>query len=213
MITKRLWAPLAVAACLVLSGCISITSYVDPTLGDVKPEQRVTVANPKPVQLVFEFQTKGALSARATKEIAPQVKELVATSGNFSEVSSEPVANGALLAITINNVPEENAAGQGFATGLTLGLAGSTVTDFYVATAKYAASAGSATTTAETKHALHSVVGAGGAPNGLTASKSPVEAVSTVMRQIVQHLLNDIAKAQTAAASSPAAALSVAAAD
>src|SRR5215831_3661822 len=110
---KRLIALLATA--LLTCGCLSIRPYVDPTLGDVAASERATVANPRPVQLIFEFRSKGAANARATKLLSAQATEIVQKSGVFSEVSSGPVAGGALLSVTVDNVPQEGAAGKGFA--------------------------------------------------------------------------------------------------
>jgi hypothetical protein len=183
MFVKRVCGPLfAAMAMLSMSGCLSMTSYVDPVLGDLKPADRVQTAEKRPVQFIFAFQTNGAANSNATSVLSKIATEQVVASGLFSEVSSKPVANGAMLSVTINNVPEANAAGQGFATGLTFGLAGSTVSDFYIATAKYVAGPGATTASAQEKHAIHSTVGATAAPAGMTPSKSTDEAVMTVTR-------------------------------
>ena len=47
-------------------------------------------------------------------------------------------ADSAVLKIIIDNVADMGGHGQGVGTGLTLGLAGSLVTDSYVCTASYA---------------------------------------------------------------------------
>jgi hypothetical protein len=187
-------AALAAIAAFGLSGCLAMTSYVDPTLGDLKPAERVQVTDKRSVQFIFAFQTSGAANSNATNALGKIATEHVNASGLFSQVSATPVPNGAILSVTINNVPEDNAAGQGFATGLTLGLAGSTVSDYYVATAKYSAGPGAPTVSVERKHALHSTVGNAAPPQGLTPAKSVDEAVTTVTRQLFEHLLNDIAK-------------------
>ena len=127
MRTKFILAPLMAAAAMLLSGCLSIRSFVDPSLGDVPTTERVAPVNPQPVQLIFEFRTQGAANARATNLLREQITESVRGSRLFSEVSTNPVAGGALLSIVIDNIPQEGAASRGFATGLTLGLAGTTV--------------------------------------------------------------------------------------
>ena len=111
--TKLICAPLVAAlAMFAISGCGSMPSYVDPVLGDVKPEDRVQVAEQRPVQLVISFQTNGTPNSIATGHHALRATELVATSGMFSEVSPSPVPGGAKLSITVNNVPEQNAVVQ-----------------------------------------------------------------------------------------------------
>jgi hypothetical protein len=195
MNVKRFCAAiLSAAAMLSLAGCLSPSFYVDPALGEVNPADRVTVNDKRPVQLIFEFQTNGTANAKAQKLLAKQITDQVSGSGLFSQVSTTPAASGALLSITINNVPQKDAAGKGFATGFTFGAVGTTVTDYYIATAKYVPAAGAATITKEAKHALHTHIGAGAAPEGMTPSKNAEEAVRTDARQLVDHLLNDIAK-------------------
>ena len=203
---RILYAPLMVAAALMLSGCLSLRSFVDPTLGDVPAAQRVAPANPQPVQLIFEFKTEGAANARATNMLREQITESVRASGLFSEVSATPVSGGALLSIVVDNIPQEGAVGRGFATGLTLGLAGTTVSDYYVATARYAANG--TELSSEKRHALHSQIGAAEAPANMVQAETPEAGVRTVIRQLTDHLLFDLANqpgfAPTPAAQAPA---------
>ena len=184
----------AAMAAVSLSGCLSMTSYVDPTLGELKPADKVQVTDTRPVQFIFAFQTNGAANSNGTNLLSKSATEYVTASGLFSEVSSKPVPGGAILSVTINNVPEANAAGQGFTTGLTFGLAGSTVSDFYVGSAKYTPGPGQPTASAEKKHTMVSTIGATAPPAGLKPAKSIDEAVNTITRQLFEHLLNDIAK-------------------
>src|SRR5689334_22745467 len=132
MIKSRLATVAAVAfAAMLMSGCA--TMYVDKGLKDVASSEYMKPPEPKPVQLLFNCQTKGAANARATKFLAEDVTKIVSGSGLFSSVSTAPMPGGALLSVTINNVPiTDNAFSKGFATGLTFGLAGSQVTDGYI---------------------------------------------------------------------------------
>lgn len=184
----------AIAAVFVATACIAPRSYVDTALGDVPAAERARFAKAEPVQLMFEFQTNGRANAQATKYLDPQVKDAVTRSGLFTEVSATPVGNGALLSVVINNVPEENAGGQGFVTGLTFGAAGSAITDFYIATGKFVPSDRATPISAEAKHALHTVIGAKEAPANAVAAKDMNDGVATVVRQLMDHLLNGIAK-------------------
>lgn len=195
MSLKRLGAQLAAAlAMLGMSGCLSMTSYVDPNLKDVAAQERVQVVDKRPVQFIFAFQTNGATNSNATGQFSAKATEYVKASGLFSEISKTPVASGAVLSVTINNVAQDGAASQGFVTGLTLGLAASTVTDGYIATAKYSPAAGATPVSAERRHAIHTTIGAGSGPAGLTPAKSIDEAFDTVMRQLIDNLMNDVAK-------------------
>jgi len=180
------------AAVTLISGCANY--YVDTALKDMQPEQVQKVANPKPVQLLFEFQTKGTANARATDALKQQVTDLTTKSGMFSQVSAAPVENHAVLNITINNVPmTDDAFAKGFVSGLTLGLAGNTVTDGYVCTINYLPGNGSEKVTKTVRHAIHTTVGAKSAPANAVESPSVQSAVETMLRQIVLNGLNDLA--------------------
>lgn len=195
MIAKRICAPLLAAAALMLSGCLSMKSYVDPTLGELKTTDRAAPAAGKPaVQLVFDFQTNGSANARAISLFSKQVTDQVTASGLFSQVSATPAAGGAIISITVNNIAQKDAASKGFVTGLTFGLAGSVVTDYYVGTLKYVPTPGAAVITEQEKHAIHTQVGAGAGPANMTPAKNLEDAARTMMRQLVDHMLDDLAK-------------------
>jgi hypothetical protein len=187
-----LYIGLAFLMVLATTGCAS--SYVDTALKDVPPEKMKKVQNPKPVQLLFEFQTRGASNARATDSLKTKVTELVKNSGLFSQVESAPVSNGAIISVIVNNVPlTDNAAAKGFATGLSFGLAGNTVTDGYICTVDYIADANTPKISKTVRHAIHTTVGNTSAPPNAVKSDSIQDAVSTMLRQIVTNGLNDVA--------------------
>lgn len=185
---------LAVLSCAVaLTGCLSMNSYVDPALPRVAKADIAATANPRPVQVAFEFRSKGSANAAATAELQPRIVAVAAESGLFSTVSRDAGgADAGLLTVVIDNVPleGENAAAEGFGTGLTFGLAGSMVTDVYVATVTY--NRGGETTSVDVRHALHSTIGNKAGPEGLTAV-TPLEAVHQVIDQIVWNGLDELA--------------------
>src|SRR5215472_2754898 len=104
----RSWAALFAMVLLVagFGGAATAAAFVDAGVPDVKAEDWVKPAHPQPVQLLFQFQTKGAPNARATKFLKQTVFDTVKGSGLFSEVDETPVPNGAVLNIVINNVIE-----------------------------------------------------------------------------------------------------------
>lgn len=211
----RIWRRLAVAWAAMLSilllapGAALAASYLPLTPGELKAEDKAVVAAPAPVQLLFQFKTKGAPNPQATKFLAKPVEEHVAKSGIFSQVSTTgPVAGGAVLSITLENIPQEGALEKGFATGLTFGLAGSTVIDYYVLTVEYIPAPGAAKVTKEGKHQIITTIGLTKAPENVVKAKNINEAVLTMTRQIINHGLNDLAKDPgftVAAAPAPAA--------
>lgn len=186
----RLSAVLLVAS---TSACISPSFYVDRSLGDVPPSQVRKSVNPQPVQLMYDFQTKGASNTRAADFTRATVLSTVQASNLFSSVSTDPVTGGAILSISINNVSlTDDAASKGFMTGLTLGAAGTMVTDGYVCTVDYVSGPNAAKVTTVTKHALHTVIGNTDAPQNADKATNAGEAVQTIVRQLVSRGVNDL---------------------
>lgn len=193
-LVSRFFRTTFLLAMLSLGGCA--TPYVDNGLKDVAKSEYTPPAAPQPVQLLFTFETKGNPNARATDFLKKDVTGVVTDSGLFSSVSPNPVAGGALLSVTLNNVPvtSENAAfAKGFATGLTLGLAGNVVTDGYVCTVEYLPPQGSTKIVKIRDHAIHTTVGAASGPPHSTKAPSLKVAVQTVTRQVVANTLKDLA--------------------
>ncbi|CAN5823791.1 hypothetical protein BH11PSE8_BH11PSE8_30200 [soil metagenome] len=176
-----------------LAGCA--THYVDSNIKEISAAAYKKPAEPKPVQLLFEFQTKGTLNTRATDTLKAEVREQIKSSGLFSAVEDKPVADGALLSVTLNNVPmTDDAFTKGFVTGFTFGLVGSQVSDGYVCTANYLPEARAAMITKSERHAIHTTMGASNAPANGVKAESLLAAVHTMTRQIVSATLNDLAK-------------------
>lgn len=183
------WA--AVVAMVALTGCANM--YVDGNTKEIATSQFKKPDAPHPVQVLFEFQTKGVANARATERLKEGVLEQVQASKLFSATTEGPAEGGALLSITLNNVVlTDDAAAKGFMTGLTFGLAGSQVTDGYICTVRYRANASSEAIVKEGRHALHTTLGASSASQNATKANSPDEAVITMRRQVVSNVLHDL---------------------
>ncbi len=189
---------LAAISVLALAATGCATHYVDTALKDVPADKMVKAKEPKPVQVLFEFQTKGATNSRATDSLKTKTTEIVTKSGLFSQVSATPVASGAVLSIVVNNVPlTADAASKGFVTGLTFGLAGSTVSDGYICTVDYLPGGAAPKISTTVRHAIHTTVGNAGTPPNAVKSASITEAVETMLRQIVSNGLNTVASDPT----------------
>lgn len=179
---------LAVAA---LTGCANM--YVDGNTKEVSTSEFKKPDPMHPVQMLFEFQTKGIANANATSFLKARVIEQVKASGLFSSVTESPVDGGALLSVTLNNVLlTDDAFSKGFVTGLTFGLAGSQVSDGYICSVRYLASADTAPVVKQARHAIHTTIGASAAPGNATKAADVNEAVATMTRQIVSNVLNDL---------------------
>jgi len=183
---------LLVVIAATTSGCA--TFYVDSSLKDVPSADYAHPASPQPVQVLYSFQTKGVNNSRATDYTRKRVMETLSASGVFSQVTSDPVPSGAILSVTINNVPiTDDAFAKGFVTGFTFGLVGSEAADGYVCTVEYQASLTAPKIAKHARHAIHVTMGAHGAPEGTAKAASLDEAVTIMTRQIVGNALKDLA--------------------
>jgi hypothetical protein len=189
-------AGLVACAALLLSGCITPMSFVDPAMPKAGKADMAAVANPRPVQALYEFRTKGTANAAATQHTSEAAMAVLKESGAFSEVSASPVAGGRRLVITIDNVPitsQSDAMAKGFGTGLTFGLIGTMVTDGYNCEVIFTGADGVATTLSY-KHAIHTTIGNASGPPGVTGQK-PIEAARQMVGQLVWSALRDLGKA------------------
>lgn len=178
-----------------LVGCGVVPKpFVDPHLRDVDASQFKKPDPIHPVQLLFDFKTKGVENPKATDVLKARVADQVAKSGLFGAISEAPVQGGALLTITVDHVAVDGSDGMGkaFASGLTFGLVGTAVTDGYIADGNYVAPGASTPIVKEVRHAIHTMIGNHEPPPGAVASPSLEEAATTMLHQVVSHLLNDI---------------------
>jgi hypothetical protein len=181
----------AIGLAMSLSACMTTKSYVDNSLPAPHYADLKKPTQPQPVQLLFEFQSKGVANASVTQSLKSSIYEQVSQSGLFSQVSYTPVQSGRTLSIAINNVPiTTNAAAKGFGTGLTFGLVGTGVTDGYICTSSYV-SPGHDPVIKEARHAIYTTIGNASGPAGL--QPMPLDqAVRTVIAQMVAKTLEDI---------------------
>ena len=196
----RLRRVVIVAALAALSAgpAIAAKFYVDSKLGNLAPNEIVTVADPKPVQLLFEFQSSGVPNAKATKYAKPIAIASINQRHVFSELSEVAAPGRAVLTISMNNIPEKGAAGKGFKTGLTFGLAPLNVTDSYVAHFELLRGPGSTPIACDVEHALHMTMGKGEDPSIGILVKNATEGIQMVIDQTMAHGINCLAGKMTA---------------
>jgi hypothetical protein len=183
------------AGTTMLTGCA--TAYVDTVTKEVAVSQFKKPAQIKPVTVSFEFQTKGAPNTRATDLLKAQVTEQVANSGLFTDAAGIPDAGK--LQVVLNNVAIEgqNPAAAGFVTGLTLGAVGSTVTDGYICTISYLPPGQAQAVKVSARHAIHTTLGASGAPANAEKSPNMEAAVRKMTRDVVSTALRDLSNSQS----------------
>lgn len=205
-------AVLAMVTAVALAGGAAASVYVDARLTELKPEEKVAVATPRPLQLLTEFQTKGAANARATKYAAPLIADEIKAAGFASAVSDTPVPDGGRLSIVINDTPNKDNKGNGFAAGLTFGLAGVVAGDDYETTATYTPAGGGTPIVKVEHYRIVFRFGSKELPADLVKVKGLTEASKMMIHLTVSHVLNAIAAdpafsgaARPAAAPTPAA--------
>lgn len=187
----RIAASILLAA--VMTGCASF--YVDGTTKEVPSAQFTKPAKMAPVQVFFEFQTKGVANAQATSMLKARAIEQIKTSGLFDSVSEQLSPGAGQLSVTLNNVPlSDDAFSKGFVTGLTFGLAGSQVSDGYICTAKFTPAGSQPPLTKSARHAIHTTMGAAATPGNATKATGIEDAVFTMMRQVLSQVLNELSK-------------------
>ena len=148
---------------------------------------------PFPVNVVFEFQTKGVANPRATKLLKEQVLEEIKASGLFSEISDSGTQKNAKLMISINNIVlTDDAVQQGFMTGLTFGAVGSSVSDGYVCTITYFPENASEPIIKKTTHAIHTTLGAKTAPVAVEREPSLEAGVRKMTKEIIHGALYEL---------------------
>ncbi|MCE3288270.1 MAG: hypothetical protein K0R83_282 [Caulobacter sp.] len=192
MLLRRLAVVFAIL--LAAPSAAQAEHFLPKTPTDLTAAEKAVVARPGPVQLIFQFRTKGSFNPHATQWLGPMVLEHVRNSGAFSEVTTGPAPGGAVLTITLENIPEEGAFRQGFATGATFGLAGNTVIDYYICTVEFSPGPEAGVVTKEVRHQIITNKGIKKQPVDTIRTETTEEAVLTMTRHVVTNGVNDIAK-------------------
>ncbi len=172
-----------------LSGCISTKSYVDPQYHHAGYGDLARPAPPYTLSVKVEFQRNGVAKPAADPQVRADIERSLRASGVAVPYDGKTPAEGE-LSFVLNNVADTGAAaGKGFGTGLTFGLAGSHVTDGYEMTVRL--TQGSTITERAYSHAILSTIGKASGPPGLT----PVSlgaAFNQVVDDLVLNALKDL---------------------
>lgn len=173
------------AAMSMLTACLSPKPYVDPKYATV--DYQSVAVTPQSVTVATTFTREGKPIKRAQKLLQENVEEILTKAGyTLVEEGAE-----ASFDITFNNVPEEGAFGKGFGTGLTLGLAGTAVSDFYEVTISH--TQGDVAVQRDYGHAIHSTIGNAAAPiANVAASANIPEAFYSMVEDVVLQFLIDM---------------------
>lgn len=185
---------LAAMVCVlsVLTGCISVSAWVDPSSARLTYSNLVPARDRLTLGVLVEFssQRKGPKPA-GTAYAREAVIQTLQKSKLFASVSSGVVGTDATIEITIVNTVGQIAEGSSKAATLaTLGAVGATTIDPYVFTAVYHFSQGDERKlTYENK--IYGRVGGGSAPVGVEPLNVEI-AFSQMIEQFVLRLLKDL---------------------
>lgn len=172
------------ALAVSLSGCISVKSYVDPKFADISYTDVVIPQDTK-INLTTEFYRDGKANKGGAKELAKIANKV------FEKAGITQAEDGTKLKVSANNIADMgDAVGKGVATGLTLGLAGSTVTDGYEFT--FELQDGQGTTTKTYSHALHSTIGNADAPIAGVEAMTPIAGFEAVFEDVLLTFLKEM---------------------
>ncbi len=170
-----------------LAGCMSPKSFVDPTY----PKVSYDVVKKRPtslrLKLIVEFQRDGEHFPKVDSTLRDNAERVLRASGVIAPVSDEGEGT---IKIVVNNIVEKGAAAKGFGTGLTFGLAGTTVTDAYEMTISITANGKTIERTA-IKHALHTAIGNTTIPDVIETMPTNI-AFNRVLEQLILRALRDM---------------------
>ncbi len=122
---------------VALSGCVSSRSYVDPQYRKAGYDAIARLDPPIPVALDVKFLRNGALAPEGDPALRANAERTLRATGAFVPAADAATASRT-ISIVANNISDSSAAGwKGFGTGLTFGLAGSTIEDGYEFTCTY----------------------------------------------------------------------------
>jgi hypothetical protein len=173
--------------CVCVTGCLSSKSYIDPQFKKAAYSDIGKVATKYKGNIDVEFQRNGEHLSNVDKELRTHVEKVFRATGVVEPVT-EPV--GLKIKVIANNIGDlGEARRKGFATGLTFGAAGSTVTDYYDFTIEY--QNGSTSKSFSYKHAIHTTVGNRSAP--IPVEPVPLaEAFGKVVEDIILNFVRDM---------------------
>ncbi|MFT3776111.1 MAG: hypothetical protein QM820_63010 [Minicystis sp.] len=176
-------------ALLLLPACFSVKAYVDPKFHKAGYGTIQRPAQPTPLRLVAEFQRNGERMPAADQELSGHLDRVLRDTGVFAPGGGAGAP--ARLRVVANNIADlADARSKGIGTGLTFGAAGSTVSDNYEFTFEYTRADGTAVKTTY-QHVIHSVVGNGDGPEGMTPT-TLADAFGRVVEDVTLNFLADM---------------------
>ena len=187
MIINRI-AMVAVLSCITLAGCSSPKSFIDPSVAKLSYDDVKRRAEPLKLKLVVEFQRNGEHLPKVDSTLRDNAERVLRGTGVIVASDDHPVGE---IKVVVNNIADMAAArAKGFGTGLTFGLAGSTVTDAYEMSISITEN-GKTVSRSGIKHSLFTIIGRGNVPEG-SETIPPNVAFERVLEQMILRALHDM---------------------
>jgi len=165
-------------------------SYVDTSYGKIQYSDILKPAQPYKLKLKVEFQRNGQHLPAVDSQLLQQVESVIRASGFGAPVGDAESASDSLT-IVVNNIADlAEARKKGFATGSTLFLKGSVVTDNYEMQATVTIG-GKTVSRSGYKGAILTAIGHASGPEGV-APMSVTEAFNKVVEQLILQFLRDL---------------------
>ena len=176
---------------IALTGCISPKTYIDPNFGKATYDDVQNVVKKYDVQIAVEFQRNGEKLDAVNQEVLNHVERTLRAT---NVVTPSKVETDYSIKVTVNNISDiGEAAAKGFGTGLTFGVVGTTVTDYYEVTIEYTDENGT-NLTKNYKHALHTTIGNEKAPFEGVIPTTPSDGFRTVVEQVLLNFVVEMQK-------------------
>ena len=189
MSTYSRWLVLLAMTCIMLSGCISPRSYMDPTFPKISYDETNKRSEPLKLKLAAEFQRNGTHYEKADTILKDNSERILRGTGVIMP-SVEPLDGE--ITIVCNNVGDlGSAAAKGIGIGLTFGAIGNTVTDGYKLSVLIKTKDGRTISRGEIIHALHTAIGNTSVPEGVE-TVLPNVAFERVLEQMLLKAIKDM---------------------
>lgn len=186
MINKNKIAILIVI--IVLGGCVSSKSYIDPKYSGIDYSQIKGVEKQYNAQIDIEFQRNGEHVAAVDPELRSNVERIFRASGVVVPATDQ---GNLYIKVICNNIADLAAArAKGFGTGLTFGAAGSAVTDYYQVTIEF--KLGDEVVKKNYDHAIHTTIGNKAAPVQGVEPTSIGNAFSGVVEDVILQFIKEM---------------------
>ncbi|MBK9615572.1 MAG: hypothetical protein IPO35_08645 [Uliginosibacterium sp.] len=163
-------------------------SFVDPSYPKLSYEQVKRKTEPLPLALSAEFQRNGKHLEAADSTLRDETARVLRAAGVI--VPTAENSRGSIK-VVVNNIADlDSARAKGFGTGLTFGLAGTTVTDAYEMDVVITIG-GKTIERRAIKHELHTAIGNTTLPQGIE-TVPPSTGFGRIVEQMLLRALRDM---------------------